>query len=156
MEALLKAAKGDHEDARTLITEVVQWANQHGYIRLFTDMGSEMEKMLAAFEAENKPEQDYVRKILAAFSPNAGHIEQKHIVDPPKFENQIEPLTNREFEVLTLLGKRLTNQEIAADLHITVGTVAQHLNNIYSKLAVKGRRQANARAKELGLLPPDK
>jgi LuxR family maltose regulon positive regulatory protein len=65
----------------------------------------------------------------------------------------IEPLTNRESEILALLGERLTNKEIAAEMHITVGTVQQHLNHIYAKLDVKGRRQAVTKATELDLLP---
>jgi LuxR family maltose regulon positive regulatory protein len=58
-------------------------------------------------------------------------------------------------EVLALLAQRLTNPEIARDLFITVGTVKQHTNSIYGKLGVNGRRQAVARARSLGLLPPD-
>jgi DNA-binding CsgD family transcriptional regulator len=65
----------------------------------------------------------------------------------------IEPLTQREFEILELLGKRMTNKEIAAELYISVGTVQQHLNHIYAKLNVKGRREAIAKAKALALLP---
>jgi DNA-binding CsgD family transcriptional regulator len=65
----------------------------------------------------------------------------------------IEPLTNREFEILELLGKRMTNKEIAVELHITVGTVQQHLNHIYAKLDVQGRRQAITKATELAMLP---
>ena len=154
MEALLKAAEGDHEGARTLITEVIQWANQHGYIRLFTDMGPKMAVLLETLKAENKPNQAYVRKILAAFPQNAGQLEENDINRHSQSGNQVEPLTNREYDVLELIGKRLTNKQIAAELHITVVTVEQHLNRIYSKLDVKGRRHATAKAKELGLFPP--
>jgi DNA-binding CsgD family transcriptional regulator len=47
----------------------------------------------------------------------------------------------------------MTNMEIATELHISVGTVQQHLYRIYSKLDVKGRRQAASKAEALGLIP---
>ncbi len=67
----------------------------------------------------------------------------------------IEPLTERELEVLALLVKRRTNKEIAAELVISPGTVKQHAHNIYQKLNVKGRRQAVREAIALGILPPE-
>lgn len=65
----------------------------------------------------------------------------------------LEPLSERELEVLQLLGKGLTNQQIADRLFIVVGTVKKHTNNIYGKLGVNNRTQAVARARELNLLP---
>jgi LuxR family maltose regulon positive regulatory protein len=64
-----------------------------------------------------------------------------------------EPLTAREQEVLALLVDRLTNKEIANRLCVSWLTVAKHTTNIYQKLRVKGRRDAVARAKALGILP---
>jgi DNA-binding CsgD family transcriptional regulator len=61
-------------------------------------------------------------------------------------------LTNREMEILQLLGKRMTDKEIAAELHISPRTVSSHTTSLYQKLAVNGRRQAVAYALELGLL----
>ena len=78
--------------------------------------------------------------------------EEKTINQQSQVENLVEPLTNREYEILELLGKRLTNKEIAAQLVIAPGTVEQHLVRINSKLNVRGRRQAVAKARELGLL----
>jgi LuxR family maltose regulon positive regulatory protein len=72
-----------------------------------------------------------------------------------EIEGLIEPLTDRELEVLELLSQRLTNQEIAEQLVIASGTVRQHTHNIYQKLNVKGRRQAVAIATELGILSSD-
>jgi LuxR family maltose regulon positive regulatory protein len=64
----------------------------------------------------------------------------------------IEPLTNRELDVLELMAQRLTNKEIAAQLIISSGTVKLHAHNIYQKLDVNGRRQAVAKATALGIL----
>jgi LuxR family maltose regulon positive regulatory protein len=64
----------------------------------------------------------------------------------------IEPLTERELEILQLIAKGMTNQEIADHLVLTVGTVKTHNYNIYNKLGVKSRSRAIIRANELNLL----
>jgi LuxR family maltose regulon positive regulatory protein len=64
----------------------------------------------------------------------------------------VEPLSERELEVLGLIAAGLTNREIADRLLITVGTVKRHVNNIYGKLQVRHRAEAIARAHDLGLL----
>jgi LuxR family maltose regulon positive regulatory protein len=66
----------------------------------------------------------------------------------------IEPLSDREIEVLQLLAKGLTNQVIATRLVLSPHTIKTHTRNIYSKLAVKNRTQAVDRARTLGILPP--
>jgi LuxR family maltose regulon positive regulatory protein len=65
----------------------------------------------------------------------------------------VEPLTNRELEVLELLARRLTNKEIAAELVVSPATIRTHTYNIYQKLDVHGRRQAVSKASDLGILP---
>jgi len=64
----------------------------------------------------------------------------------------IDPLTERELEVLDLIAAGYSNAEIAQELFIALGTVKRHINNTYGKLAVGSRTQALARARELGLL----
>jgi LuxR family maltose regulon positive regulatory protein len=75
-------------------------------------------------------------------------------IHPSAFRLQplIEPLTHRELDVLELLAQRLTNQEIADQLFINVTTVKTHNRNTFAKLGVQNRRQAIARARELGLI----
>jgi LuxR family transcriptional regulator, maltose regulon positive regulatory protein len=152
MQALFKAAVGNQESALKLLTKVLQWAKPYGYIRLFTDMGPMMEILLKSLTPRKKSEQAYVRKILAAFPVDAGQPAEKNIQPRSQTASLVDPLTNREFEILELLGERLTNKEIAAKAHISVGTVEQHLVRVYGKLGVRGRRQAVVKAKELGLL----
>jgi len=66
--------------------------------------------------------------------------------------NLVEPLSERELEVLDLLADGQTNQEIAQALHVSINTVKTHLKNIYGKLGVHNRRKATAQAKKLGLV----
>ena len=65
----------------------------------------------------------------------------------------IEPLSEREREVLQLVAEGLTNREIASRLFLSLNTVKGHTRNIYGKLTVHSRTQAIARSQELGLLP---
>ena len=64
----------------------------------------------------------------------------------------VEPLTERELEVLRLLAAGLSNSQIAQKLYLSSGTVKVHLKHIYGKLDVSSRTQATARARELGML----
>lgn len=74
-------------------------------------------------------------------------------VEPPA--SLVEPLTDRELEILTLAGKGLTNKAIGATLHISDRTVQNHLANIFQKLQAASRTEAVMRGVSLGLLPPD-
>jgi LuxR family maltose regulon positive regulatory protein len=126
-------------------------ARPGGYIRPFVELGPEFASLLDRLKRQGITP-DYIGNILAAY-PSDGNIpEEKTINQQSQVENLVEPLTNREYEILELLGKRLTNKEIAAQLVIAPGTVEQHLVRINSKLNVRGRRQAVAKARELGLL----
>ena len=92
-------------------------------------------RLLAAFPV-TEPEQPDVSKTLASHS------------------ELIEPLSDRELEVLRLFAEGLTNREIASQLFLALNTVKTHAGNIYGKLNVHSRTQAIARAQALGLLPP--
>lgn len=74
------------------------------------------------------------------------------VASPPDMSALVEPLTDRELEVLGLIAQGLTNQQIADELVISVGTVKFYTSQIYGKLGVNSRTQAVARARELGLL----
>ncbi len=64
----------------------------------------------------------------------------------------IEPLTEREIEVISLIAAGLTNKDIAAELIIAPGTVKRHAHNIYTKLNVSNRTEAVAKARDLDLV----
>jgi ATP/maltotriose-dependent transcriptional regulator MalT len=70
----------------------------------------------------------------------------------PRSTLLVEPLTDRELEVLRLLAAGASNEEIAGQLVIAVSTVKRHVSNIFGKVSVSNRTQAVARAREIGLL----
>jgi LuxR family maltose regulon positive regulatory protein len=97
-------------------------------------------------EAENKDiAPGYVPKLLAAFETDIVQVE------PPSVTSLIEPLSERELEVLRLLKTELSGPEIADELMIALSTMRTHTQNIYSKLGVSNRREAVRRAEELNL-----
>ena len=87
--------------------------------------------------------------LLAAF-PDV--VAAKPDRPPPEM---VEPLSARELEVLGLIAQGHSNREIAAKLYLSLNTAKVHCSNIYGKLGVKSRTQAVAKAKTLGILPPD-
>ena len=121
-------------------------AEPEGYLRLFVDMGQPMVALLKGAGSHGIAPQ-YVSRLLAAFAP--------HEPPRPDLERQplVEPLTERELEVLHLLAEQLSNREIGRRLFISLPTVKSHTRSIYGKLGVRGREQAVARARALVILP---
>jgi LuxR family maltose regulon positive regulatory protein len=93
---------------------------------------------------------DYTDKLLAAFEAEQRKSEDKP--DLPPAQPLIEPLSQRELEILRLIAEGLSNREISARLFLALDTVKGHNRRIFDKLQVKSRTEAIARARELGLL----
>jgi LuxR family maltose regulon positive regulatory protein len=132
------------DEALAFLADGLTLAQPKGYVRAFVDKGEPLAALLREAAARSvAPE--YVRKLLAAFArpPTPPH---------PLTQSLIEPLSDRELDVLHLLADGLTNQEIAQALCVSVNTVKTHLKNVYGKLGVHSRREAAAKAKELGLV----
>ncbi len=125
-------------------------AKPEGYVRVFVDEGPPMARLLSEAAARGIAP-DYARKLLAAFPA----VELEQVSESKTRVPQtdlVEPLSEREIEVLQLIAEGLTNPEIAARLFLSLNTVKVHTRNIYGKLAVNNRTLAVARARELGLL----
>jgi LuxR family maltose regulon positive regulatory protein len=150
LQAAARHAQGEQEQAVQLLGEALALAAPGGFIRLFVDEGLPMAHLLAAVAAQGLMPA-YLGKLLAACAAAA----QKREVTasrPPAAQPQIEPLSQRELEVLHLMAQGLSNQEICARLFLALDTVKGHNRKIFGKLQVQRRTEAVARARELGLL----
>jgi LuxR family maltose regulon positive regulatory protein len=147
LEALLHAAEHDEEAALTALEESLALARPGGFVRLYVDLGPEMANLLQRLQ-NRSPNVDYIDSILTAF------VEDSQLVSQSNGNEQlIEPLTDRELEILGYLERRFDNREIAAELVIAHSTVKRHTINIYQKLNVHSRSEAVEAARNLGILP---
>jgi LuxR family maltose regulon positive regulatory protein len=154
IQAIIYHTRGDMNQALLVLGRALSLAEQGGYIRIFIDEGEPMAKLLREFS--NQPSdisREYLDSLLAAFDDGQmpEHLTKfaERIVQQDEL---VEPLSERELDVLRLLSAGLSYREIAEELHISINTVKAHAKNIYSKLGVHGRMQAAQRAKELNLL----
>jgi LuxR family maltose regulon positive regulatory protein len=153
LQALALQTGGDIAQAMTTLERALTLAEPGGYIRIFVDEGPPMGRLL--YEALSRGiAPDYVQRLLAAF-PDADPEQSERSKSPVLASEMVEPLSERELEVLELIAEGLTNREIAAHLYLSLHTVKGHARNIYGKLAVSNRMKAVARGKALGILPPN-
>jgi LuxR family maltose regulon positive regulatory protein len=157
LEALAMREIGDSERAILALTKCLTLAEPEGYVRVFLDEGPPMARLLRSGLQRGTWDEprlvEYAGRLLAAFEEGG---KPEPASEPPIQVNGhlplIEPLSERELEVLRLMATGLSNQEIARQLYLATGTVKAHLHNVYGKLDVQGRTQAIARARELQLL----
>jgi len=160
-QALAIDALGDRDQALGQLQRALQLAQPEGFIRIF-DQGRALDQLLRQVAARGvAPE--YVTSLLASFgrastalgvgqppaSPPPHPSLEQAVLDPPTL---VEPLSARELDVLRLLAQGLSNQQIARQLIIAVGTVKTHIHNIYGKLNTQNRAQTIVRAQDLKLL----
>lgn len=144
------AAAGQQRLAEALqrIDAALALAEPEGYIRTFLDTGEPARELLQAYlRSPAAARKLYAQKILDAFSNARPAATGKN-----RESGLIEPLTERELEVLRLIAEGRTNREIAGLLIVSPGTVKAHTAGIYRKLDVANRTEAAARARELGIL----
>lgn len=146
LQAVAWQAHGERDKALHLLGEALALAEPEGFLRAFVDEGAPMAQLLAQAAARGVlPE--YAARLLAAFA-----------AEPPpqavsaRSQPLIEPLSERELEVLRLIAQGLSNQEIGARLFLALDTVKGHNRRIFDKLQVQRRTEAVARARELGLM----
>jgi len=140
--ALAHQMAGDTETALKSLGRALGAAEPEGYVRIFVDEGPPMTRLLTA-AAERGVFPDYARRLIISSTADVGAAPRQDLV---------EPLSERELDVLRLLRSELSGPDIARELVVSLNTVRSHTKNIYAKLGVNSRRSAVRRADELGLL----
>jgi LuxR family maltose regulon positive regulatory protein len=132
-----------------VLGDALALAEPGGFIRLFVDEGLPMAQLLSEASAQGiMPE--YTGKLLAVFeAEEQKRADNSHL---PTAQPLIEPLSQRELEVLHLIAQGLSNREISERLFLALNSVKGHNQKIFGKLEVQRRTEAVARARELGLL----
>jgi LuxR family maltose regulon positive regulatory protein len=142
LQALAHHSRGDVPAALAALERALTLAEPEGYVRMFAGEGPSMASLLRA-AAKRGIAPSYVRRLLAAADRSEG---------TPVRQRLIEPLSERELDVLRLLGSDLDGPDIARELTVSLNTMRTHTKNIYAKLGVNNRRAAVRRAAELNLL----
>jgi LuxR family maltose regulon positive regulatory protein len=162
LQALIEHAQGQRAAARTTLIRALDVAEPAGYLRLFVDEGEPMRLLIVdcRLRITDARRLTYLDKILAALDePSLAN--EVGIADTTSLPlrtpqsaiaNLVEPLSERELEVLQLVAAGFSNGEIAARMIVATSTVKTHINHIFGKLGVQSRTQAVAQARNLGLV----
>ena len=147
LTALAQQARGESTIAFRSFERALSWGEPEGYVRLFLEAGSDLIPLLRLAAGHTRSQ--YANKLLAALGAKTEPTVPASQTSQPS--PLLEPLTQRETEVLRLICDGHSNQEIAEHLTVTLNTVKKHSSNIYGKLGVKSRAQAIVRARDLNL-----
>jgi LuxR family maltose regulon positive regulatory protein len=146
LQCLASWSQDEKEQSLEALDQALTIAETEGYIRIFLDEGQPIAQVL--YEAANRGwHKEYVGRLLTVFPPT-----REGQALGTASEELIEPLSQREIEVLQLLAAGSSNKDIARRLFISLPTVKWHTSNIYGKLSVQNRTQAVAKARALGLI----
>ena len=149
VQSIVLFVQGAKDQAVQVLAEALALAEPGGYIRLFVDEGALMAQLL--LEAASRGiRPDYIARVLAAFEGESK--EERQAASIPAPSSLIEPLSQRELEILKLIALGLSNREIGERLFLALDTIKGHNRRIFDKLQVQSRTEAIARARALGLL----
>lgn len=146
LQAAVAHAQNNYNQAMHQLSQALTLAEPHGFIRTFVDEGQPIAELLNMMKSRNHGSQGYIGKLLEAFKTEDIHPSTLTL------QPLIDPLSERELEVLRLIAQGLSNKEISDQLFLALSTVKGHNRNIYDKLQVQRRTEAVLRGRELGLL----
>jgi LuxR family maltose regulon positive regulatory protein len=157
VQALALQAQGNVSQALASVERALALAEPEGYVRIFVDEGEPMRLLILDYRLQIEKQaqhsdrslRPYVDQLLLAFTQPMKAKPQSKIEN--RKSEMAEPLSEREQEVLRLLGTELSGPEIARRLIVSLNTLRTHTKNIFNKLGVNNRRAAVRRAEELNL-----
>jgi LuxR family maltose regulon positive regulatory protein len=155
LHAVLALRREDRPGARRSVRNALRLAQPGRFVRCFLDEGGEILQLLreehqhllggSRGSGRLEAERDLVEVLLAASGADLG----RSLAAPPA---ALQPLTDREREMLILLANGISNKDMASQLFVSANTVKFHLKNIYAKLSVTSRVQAMTAARQIGLI----
>ncbi len=156
LDALALDAFDPSEAALVVLEEAMALAEPQGCVRVFVDLGRPMQRLLSKVIQDARPR--YTAMLLEAMAAQLAALAP--VAPPPEAAAQppgtvralADPLSQREMQILTLICKGLSNQDIGRQIFLSLSTVKWHNQNIFDKLDVQRRTEAVARARELNLL----
>jgi LuxR family maltose regulon positive regulatory protein len=151
LQTLALHTKGEAAQAMSVLEQALQLAEPEGYLRIFINEGETVRSLIDNLRLTIGRAGHPLLGYIAGFSQPTKSQEQKSKIHNRQSE-MIDPLSERELEVLRLIAQGLSNQEITQKLVVALSTVKGHNLRIFAKLQAKSRTEAVARARELGLL----
>jgi LuxR family maltose regulon positive regulatory protein len=149
IQAVALNAGGQKDQAMQVLGDALTLAEPGGFVRIFIDEGPPVAELLSEAAARGVAP-DYVGKLLAVCEVEEHKNKEESAL--PQSQPLFEALSQRELEVLRLIAKGLSNQEIGQRLFLSLNTVKGHNRIIFDKLDVQSRTEAVARARQLGML----
>jgi LuxR family maltose regulon positive regulatory protein len=144
IKAVALKQKGNTSEALSCLSKAIDIAETKGYFRIFLDEGEKNEELLKQSLRKNlNTRKSYIEGLLYEFKKNQSKQSNTILIDA---------LSKREMDVLLLLAKDFSNQDIANELYISITTVKTHVRNILFKLEAKNRSDAVNKAQEKGIL----
>ncbi len=149
---------GDYDGAKACFEKAASLAEPQGYYRLFLDEEPIIRDIVFSGKIASGAFGSRIAELMKAPAAQAVlpfGMPDKRTGSEQKKTGGLEPiekLSQRETDILELLGQGMTNEEIAKKLYISVNTAQWHISHIYSKLGVRSRTQALLKARELNLI----
>lgn len=155
LKGLCLLKQGEKQEAQSAINESIAMASKEGFVAVYTNEHKDITKLLA-LSNESSVQDTYLQKLSSGMGLKQEQSKsEEQLPGAAAFENNIqllEPLSQRELEVLRLIDEGLANKEIAQKLSLAPATVKAHIRNLYGKIAAKSRTEALSKARQIGLI----
>ncbi|MDD3765109.1 MAG: LuxR C-terminal-related transcriptional regulator [Nevskiales bacterium] len=147
---------GNQNDALRNLREAIVIAAPEGMIRVFVDEGPGLHSLLLSLQktglGPTEEDQRVASHLQAILSACQRSVTEQQRVRPDRPVALLEPLTKRELQILRVVESGMSNKQLAQALFVSEGTVKWHLHNLYTKLSVRSRAGAVAKARQLTLI----